>query len=368
MKREKGRDRGRAEQWAKATWHRLALKEDIGQSQVPRVDYVISLYLEHRSPRHTAIEQQRDERCAELWTRVLGAETDLREISLEMWEGFAEQRLSGAIDPRGNPVPLAEQEQVRPRTVASDQQWLRQVILWAMKRKIGGGKRLMSENPLTVDEFDIIEDKNPRRPVATTTRYESTRAKSDQIKMAVWRERKRVLVRSYLSEILDLIHHTGRRLSSVLALRFGDLRFDAGPQGGIRWRAEADKKKKAWNVPINAVARAALNRIMAERPGVGEAFLFPSSRNPRRPVSKDLASDWLERAERLAELPKLNGSLWHAYRRGWATSRKGLPDVDVAEAGGWSDLTSLKTAYQQPDTDTLYRVVSEATELREAHG
>ncbi len=85
-------------------------------------------------------------------------------------------------------------------------------------------------------------------------------------------------------------------------------------------------------------------------------------------MSKDLASDWLERAERLAELPKLNGSLWHAYRRGWATSRKGLPDVDVAEAGGWSDLTSLKTAYQQPDTDTLYRVVSEATELREAHG
>ncbi len=70
-----------------------------------------------------------------------------------------------------------------------------------------------------------------------------------------------MLVRSYLSEILDLIHHTGRRLSSVLALRFGDLRFDAGPQGGIRWRAEADKKKKAWNVPINAVARAALNRI-----------------------------------------------------------------------------------------------------------
>ena len=39
--------------------------------------------------------------------------------------------------------------------------------------------------------------------------------------------------------------------------------------------------------------------------------------------------------------------------------------VDVAAAGGWSDLTSLKTAYQQPDTATLYRVVSEPTELRE---
>ena len=41
-------------------------------------------------------------------------------------------------------------------------------------------------------------------------------------------------------------------------------------------------------------------------------------------------------------------------------------DVDVAMAGGWSDLTSLKTAYQQADAETLYRVVSEPTELREA--
>ena len=118
-------------------------------------------------------------------------------------------------------------------------------------------------------------------------------------------------------------------------------------------------------MPINASVRAALNRINSERPGVGTGYLFPSPRNPRRPVSKDLVSGWLERAEAMARLPKLDGSLWHAYRRKWATSRKGLPDVDVAMAGGWSDLTSLKTAYQQPDTETLYRVVSEPMKLRE---
>ncbi len=93
--------------------------------------------------------------------------------------------------------------------------------------------------------------------------------------------------------------------------------------------------------------------------------MFPSPQNARRPVSRHLASRWLLDAEKKAELPKLDGSLWHAYRRKWATSRKGLPDVDVAAAGGWSDLTSLKTAYQQPDIETLYRVVSEAAELRE---
>ena len=34
--------------------------------------------------------------------------------------------------------------------------------------------------------------------------------------------------------------------------------------------------------------------------------------------------------------PKLDGGLWHPYRRAWAISRKHLPTVDVAAAGGWS--------------------------------
>jgi len=35
-------------------------------------------------------------------------------------------------------------------------------------------------------------------------------------------------------------------------------------------------------------------------------------------------------------------------------------------AGGWSDPTCLQTIYQQPDDATVYRVVSEPRELREA--
>ncbi len=76
--------------------------------------------------------------------------------------------------------------------------------------------------------------------------------------------------------------------------------------------------------------------------------------------------DVLERAEQLAKVGKQEGSLWHAYRRKWATERKHLPDVDVMAAGGWKDLSSLKTAYQHADAATLYRVVSEPAELREA--
>jgi hypothetical protein len=86
---------------------------------------------------------------------------------------------------------------------------------------------------------------------------------------------------------------------------------------------------------------------------------------PSRPVSKDLAREWLRRAEVAAKVEPHKGSAWHAYRRKWATERKHLPDKDVAAAGGWKDLTSLREAYQQVDDATLYRVVSEPAELRE---
>ncbi|CAN5848948.1 hypothetical protein BH20GEM1_BH20GEM1_17930 [soil metagenome] len=60
-----------------------------------------------------------------------------------------------------------------------------------------------------------------------------------------------------------------------------------------------------------------------------------------------------------------DGSLWHAYRRLWASARKDLPDVDVAQAGGWSSLTALKMAYQKPDDQTMLQVVTHKAGLRE---
>ena len=133
----------------------------------------------------------------------------------------------------------------------------------------------------------------------------------------------------------------------------------------VRWPGVTDKQGKEWDAALNPLGRAAIDRVLRERPGIGRAYLFPSPTNPRRPCSKDLVSDWLIRAEVLAGVPKMKGSLWHAYRRRWATERKHHPDTDVAAAGGWSDLASLKNAYQQADDATLLRVVNEPKELRE---
>ena len=177
-----------------------------------------------------------------------------------------------------------------------------------------------------------------------------------------WAE-KPVIERSYLKELLVLANGTGRRISSICRLTYADLRLDLGPHGSIKWRAEEDKMRHESVVPISLEVREALDAIQKERPGLGTAPLFPSPRDPRRPMRYELASNWLLVAEKLAGLPTMDGSKWHAFRRKWASERKHLPHVDVAAAGGWRSPRTLISIYQQPDSETMYRVVSEGMKL-----
>ena len=87
--------------------------------------------------------------------------------------------------------------------------------------------------------------------------------------------------------------------------------------------------------------------------------------NPAVRITIHLASKWLRKGETLAELEPHQGSRWDAFGRKWASESKHLPDVDVAKAGGWNSLESLKTAYQQADEGTMLQVVLEAGKLRE---
>jgi integrase len=110
------------------------------------------------------------------------------------------------------------------------------------------------------------------------------------------------------------------------------------------------------------------DEIKVFRGKLGSAFglhVFPSESDDQAPVRTDVFSKWLRKAEKKARLPKLDGSLWHAYRRGWASSRKHLPTADVAAAGGWSDVTTLIRCYQQVDDDTLLRVMNEPRKVME---
>jgi hypothetical protein len=68
----------------------------------------------------------------------------------------------------------------------------------------------------------------------------------------------------------------------------------------------------------------------------------------------------------LAGVETQKGSLWHAYRLGFATARKHLPAADVAELGGWGGTETLEKVYQQANIGTMLAIVSTRHELREA--
>ena len=129
---------------------------------------------------------------------------------------------------------------------------------------------------------------------------------------------------------------------------------------------DTDKMGKRWRCPIGPRTRQAIEAAIRKRRHVGPGPLFPSPEDLRKPVRYEQASAWLQEAERRAGLEHLEGGAWHPYRRLWASSRKDLPDVDVAQAGGWASLDALKRAYQIPDDATMLKVVTHGTELREA--
>jgi integrase len=327
---------------------------------------VLSLYETHRSPRKAESEQKSDARRAKMWVRVLG-NIDPHSVTLSQWEAFIDARSSGAINAKGLAVKKEKRKAVRARTVEYDCVWLSLVFNWASKWRLPSGKYLMRENP--VRGYEIPKERNPRRPVASQDRFEAIRAVSDRVLMEKRHRGKREAQRSYLSELLDIANGTGRRIKAICSLRFEDLRLERTqecPYGAIHWPAETDKMKRATTAPISKAVRAALDRIMRDRPGIGAVPLFPSPTDKERAMSRHLADAWLREAEKLAKVEPQRGGLWHPLRRKWATERKHLPDVDVAAAGGWASLDALKKSYQQTDEATMLRVVLGAGELREA--
>jgi integrase len=294
---------------------------------------------------------------------VLGAETDPHNVRLANWERFIDLRTSGVIDPRGRHVAKDKRRPVGKRTVEADCSWLRWTFNWAAKWRTPAGHYLMRENP--VRGFEAPKEQDTKQPVATHERFLAIRKVSDQVAMES-RWGKRQEVRSYLSELLDIANGTGRRISAVCKLKYEDLRLEQGPHGSIRWPAATDKMRRETVVPSSPSVRSAIDRVLRERPDIGSAPLFPSPEHPQEPVSRHLADKWLRKGESLAKLEPQEGSLWHAYRRKWATERKHLPGMDVAAAGGWKTVQTLKSAYQQADPDTMLHVVLEGGELREA--
>ena len=353
----------RAETYAAEQHAKLRAGDGAMRSGRVTLNHLLALYETHRSPQKGKAARQGDKRLAELWTRFLGADKDPQLITLREWEDFVRVRSSGEIDARGKRVPEVRREQVSPRTVEQDLRFLLAVLNWGIRWRTETGY-LLAENACR--GYPLPKELNPRRPIATEERVNAIHSVAAQVTMNVKVAGKRRAVPSHLPAIFALAVETGRRLSAICGLRYSDLLLSRGPHGSIRWRAELDKTGRESVVPMSPAARRAIDRVLRERPGIGDVPLFPSPLKPDKPVDRSRVDRWLRRAEAITGLESQDGSLWHAYRRRWATVRKHLPATDVAEAGGWAGPETLQHCYQQADADTMYTVVTGGGQLRAA--
>jgi integrase len=262
------------------------------------------------------------------------------------------RRRGGIVLPSG-----AMTQATRARSAEADIVVLHAMLRWASTKRLPGGAYLLDRNPL--QNVKRVREKNKKQPVATWERYQATIAAMRRLGDT---KNETVQTRWLRMEMaLFIAEATGRRLGSIRQLRWEDFKYD---RGVLCWRAEADKKGYSWQVPMPQPFMDSMRDYQRRLGAIaGPLFAAPEARDGV--MDRHLFDKWLSHAEKEAKLPKLDGSLWHAYRRKWATERKQSNPKDVAAAGGWKDVSTLLEVYQQSDETSVLAVMSEPKKLRE---
>lgn len=286
-----------------------------------------------------------------------GDDFRVADFSRDRQRAYERTRLAGGI------VVVKGEEtfrtpKTRARSAEADVALLHMVLQWATTVRLPNGQFLLDRNPLA--GIRRVREKNKKQPVATWERYQATVAAMQQLRAGSESDDERLRwVRMEFA--LFLAEATGKRLGSIRQLRWEDFGFD---RQVVYWRSEADKKGYKWEVPMPADFFDTVKTFQREIGAVG-GFVFAAAKAADGIMDRHLFDKWLSHAEKKAKLKKLDGGLWHSYRRKWAIERKHLPPKDVAAAGGWKDLTTLLEVYQQSDEASVLAVTSVTLKLRE---
>jgi integrase len=344
----------------------MALQQLTGVSpETVTLGQLFTAYADHKGATLKGQWKQGTESRAKLFLAAWGSALIVGAIGQTQVDSYSHARRSGQVAPAARAARLEEGKPVPPLrdgALDADFRWLSSVFNWGRKHKLPTGKRLLDHNPLADTKWP--REKNPRRPVASAERYTKTLEHADAMDPS-----------GSLRLALTLARETGRRESAILQLRASDVLLstasigralaEAGkdegeaagmPYGAIRWRGETDKQGLLHITPISPAARAALELHLARHLRVGDVPLMPGPIDATTPLSRQLASRWLARAEVAAGLPKLAGGAFHPYRRLWASERRHLADVDVIRAGGWKSVKTL-AIYQQTDPAAVLAAV-----------
>lgn len=336
----KHRDRIEGRKAAMELLHRMATETAEERPEAMTLGTLVRLYVDEGLIGRGAKHIRETKRKLALWTAFLGASRLVESLSPGDVQRFSEARRKGLLVATEGHA----QRGVSATTIWHDYVALNTALAFLTRSRDRAGRPLLLRNPLLGTR--VAKTPSPKQPVASRSYYEAMRAVAPQVSPS-------------LQPLIDIAAETGHRISAILALRITDIDLatsEGAPYGAIRWRAENDKIKRDHTVAISPVARSAVVVAMQLVPS-GCEWLFPSPTSLRTFLDRYVASRWLRRAEKLAGIDHSNGSGWHAFRRGWASARKHLPDVDVAAAGGWKDTVTLKRCYQHADQQGILRAV-----------
>jgi hypothetical protein len=381
-------DRSQAEANAKSLAREIATRRLLGVSpDTLTLGQLFTAYDEHRGSKFERVQWRTAIKTrTRLFLEAWGGDIPVVSISQTSVDSYSAKRRADFVEKQrsqraAREIVLAERAKVagkkhvrrpalgfrdlRDGAIDPDFRWLSSVFNWAMRHRLSSGKRLLTVNPLHDCKWPREKSENIRRPPATHDRYVRTLAQCDAIDPS-GRFRVALTLARYTARRIDAILHL--RASDVLLKKrqiraaLGEAGHDEGlaetmKHGAIRWRRQYDKQRIERITPIAQMVKDELEGYLERHARIGDAFLLPAADDPELPLPRSTATKWLEQAERVADLPKLRGGLWHSYRRLWATERKHLPDVDVAEAGGWTGTKAMKLAYQGPTASGVLAAV-----------
>ena len=303
---------------------------------------------------------------------AIGDARDVRTLTANDVRHYEARRKRGGIRFRGRRGNARVTDGVRQRSVQADVKLLKQVLYWACTITGADGQPWLQRNPIA--EVEVRGEHDVKRPIATQERFESTIVSMKQFQekyaaealVTTKKERQRTESRwrSWVRAELGLIllEATGRRRGAIMGLRWEDCDFLAHR---ITWRAENDKKRRTWVVQYPASLFEALREFQRRLGAIGGP-VFPGAKDPTRCAPAELLSQWIEKAEVEAKLPKLEGGTCHPYRRKWRSERTHHPLKAVAVAGGWTDFDTMMRCYDIPEDADVLAVTSETRKRREA--
>lgn len=336
-------------------------------------------YIEVELPHKDPAMAKRRKRDIALLKRHFGTDYPLDEpMTQGEFNRLRRLRESGTLDARGRRVEKrSKREPVKAGTASKPLATLRTLCRWATEQRVGtrGARRRLLESDPT-QGLDLVPkgeaDPEPDRRDLTYDDDECRALLQVADRVVIGRPDRDGNRLSYMPALLILAMKTGRRISSIIALKRSDLLLDDGGEGGggsrIRWRADEDKTRTEWITPVLPAVTVAVKRQMLKTGG--SEWLFPAPRSEGH-VSRYLVGNWLPRAEELTHetddvqsVEHVDGRGWHGFRRRWAIKRKHLPVQDVAELGGWKTIETLQQIYQQPDDASMHRALEGGEDRR----